>query len=105
VGVIHANRGGGPWRVSDRACSHSPPPGEKKHNPRRFGFFGLVENYKKTNCSLKTSKRIIRNKITQTNVNKLLNREPTNVIKGFKKGEKTFDAKLRYEKDKIQFVF
>ena len=67
-------------------------------------FYGC-SNYKKSKCSFTLSKKILGKNITQTNVKKLLTGEETNMIKGFKKGEKSFDAKLRYEKDKIQFVF
>ncbi|XKK22715.1 hypothetical protein HFP65_23800 [Bacillus sp. CB62A.1] len=36
---------------------------------------------------------------------KLLKGEKTDLIKGFKKGEKTFDAKLEWKDNKINFVF
>lgn len=36
---------------------------------------------------------------------KLLKGETTDLIKGFKKGEKTFDAKLEWKDNKINFVF
>ncbi len=36
---------------------------------------------------------------------KLLKEGKTDIIKGFKKGEKTFDAKLEWVENKVQFVF
>lgn len=36
---------------------------------------------------------------------KLLHGEQTDLIKGFKKNDKAFDAKLEWKDDKINFVF
>lgn len=44
-------------------------------------------------------------KISQANVKKLLAGEETNLIKGFKKNEKAFDAKLKLEQEKLRFIF
>ncbi|APH05169.1 DNA topoisomerase III [Bacillus weihaiensis] len=67
-------------------------------------FYGCA-NYKKTNCRFTFSKKILGKKISQANIQKILNGEPSNLIKGFKKGEKTFDAKLGWDNGKIQFLF
>ncbi|WP_243290885.1 DNA topoisomerase III [Bacillus sp. FJAT-47783] len=67
-------------------------------------FYGC-SNYTKTNCTMTISKTILSKKISQANVKKLLKDGETNVIKGFKKGEKTFDAKLKLHNGKISFAF
>jgi DNA topoisomerase-3 len=69
-------------------------------------FYGCA-NYAKTKCSFTISKMILGKKISQTNVKKLLQHGKTDVIKGFKKGEKTFDAYLVWDEQerKISFSF
>jgi DNA topoisomerase III len=69
-------------------------------------FYGC-SNYAKTKCSFTISKRILGKTISQANVKKLLQHGKTNVIKGFKKGEKTFDAVLVWDdkEKKISFSF
>ncbi|WP_299092199.1 DNA topoisomerase III [uncultured Metabacillus sp.] len=66
-------------------------------------FYGC-SNYKTVNCHFTISKLILGKKITKTNVQKLLKEGSTNLIKGFKKGEKTFDAKLEWKNGKIGFL-
>ncbi|WP_338786580.1 DNA topoisomerase III [Metabacillus sp. FJAT-53654] len=67
-------------------------------------FYGCA-NYKTIKCTFTISKKILGKKISQTNIQKLLNEGNSNLIKGFKKGEKTFDAKLEWKEGKIQFLF
>ncbi|AXM90475.1 DNA topoisomerase III [Anoxybacillus ayderensis G10] len=69
-------------------------------------FYGCV-NYTKTKCSFTISKTMLGKSISQTNIKKLLTEGKTNVIKGFKKGENTFNAALIWdEKEKrISFSF
>ena len=67
-------------------------------------FYGCT-NYKQTTCNFTISKKILSKKISQTNIQKLLKWDQTNLIKGFKKGDKTFDAKLDWKEGKIQFIF
>ncbi|MDQ0214065.1 reverse gyrase [Oikeobacillus pervagus] len=67
-------------------------------------FYGCT-NYPKTKCNFTISKKILGKTISQANVKKLLVGEKTNVIKGFKKGEKIFDACLKYEKEREQLSF
>lgn len=67
-------------------------------------FYGCT-NYKQTTCNFTISKKILSKKISQTNIQKLLKGDQTNLIKGFKKGDKTFDAKLDWKEGKIQFIF
>ncbi|WP_456271261.1 DNA topoisomerase III [Bacillus sp. AK031] len=69
-------------------------------------FYGCSA-YNKTKCSFTLSKMIMKKKISQTNAKKLMNDGQTEVIKGFKKGEKTFDAALKWNKEdkKLDFLF
>jgi DNA topoisomerase-3 len=67
-------------------------------------FYGCT-NYKTNKCTFTISKKILGKKISQTNIQKLLNDGNSNLIKGFKKGEKAFDAKLEWKEGKIQFLF
>jgi DNA topoisomerase III len=69
-------------------------------------FYGCA-NYAKTKCNFTISKKILGKKISQTNVKKLLQHGKTDLIKGFKKGDKTFDAYLVWEEkeQKITFSF
>jgi DNA topoisomerase III len=71
------------------------------------GMFYGCANYAKTKCSFTISKKILGKTISQANVKKLLQQGKTNVIKGFKKGEKTFDAVLVWDdkEKKISFSF
>ena len=67
-------------------------------------FYGCT-NYFTTKCNFTISKKILGKTLSQTNVKKLLKEGKTDIIKGFKKGEKTFDAKLELVENKVQFVF
>ncbi|RFU65476.1 DNA topoisomerase III [Peribacillus glennii] len=69
-------------------------------------FYGC-SNYKKTMCSFTLPKKMLTKKISQTNIKKLLENGRTDLIKGFKKADKTFDAFLEWnEGDKrIGFAF
>jgi DNA topoisomerase III len=67
-------------------------------------FYGCA-NYAKTKCSFTISKKILGKTISQANVKKLLQYGKTNVIKGFKKGEKTFDAALMWDEKEKKIVF
>ncbi|WP_100402951.1 DNA topoisomerase III [Bacillus sp. FJAT-42315] len=69
-------------------------------------FYGCG-NYAKTKCDFTLSKKILGKTISQANAKKLLEGGKTSVIKGFKKGDKTFQAALEYKKEenKIHFIF
>ncbi len=67
-------------------------------------FYGCA-NYKQNQCKFTFSKKILGKKISQTNMQKLLKDGKTNVIKGFKKGEKSFDAAIEWKDGKINFLF
>ncbi|MEW5552349.1 DNA topoisomerase III [Peribacillus frigoritolerans] len=58
-------------------------------------FYGCV-SYQKTKCNFTISKKILNKKISQANIKKLLASGETDLISGFKKGEKTFDAILSW---------
>ncbi len=63
-------------------------------------FYGC-SNFKKTACSFSVSKYILGKKLSETTVIKLLTDGKTAVLKGFKKGDKTFNAMLVWdEKEK-----
>ncbi|MFX3622693.1 MAG: DNA topoisomerase III [Ectobacillus sp.] len=67
-------------------------------------FYGCT-NYATTKCTFTISKKILGKNISQANVRKLLKDGKTDIIKGFKKGEKMFDAKLEWQDEKISFLF
>lgn len=72
-----------------------------------FGKFYGCSNYKTSNCKFSVSKKILGKTISQANMKKLLTTGETNLIKGFKKGEKTFNAQLSWDEKehKINFKF
>ncbi len=71
------------------------------------GLFYGCSNYKEKQCNFTISKKILGKTITQVNVKKLLKDGQTDQIKGFKKGDKTFDAVLIWNNDlsKTEFKF
>jgi DNA topoisomerase III len=71
------------------------------------GLFYGCSNYNETKCDFTISKKILGKTITQANLKKLLKDGQTDLIKGFKKDEKSFDAYLAWnnEKSKIEFKF
>lgn len=69
------------------------------------GSFYGCSNYTKTKCDFTMSKKILGKTISQTAAKKILNEGVSDVIKGFKKGEKVFDAKLQWKEDRVQFLF
>ncbi|MGN4127902.1 DNA topoisomerase III [Lysinibacillus sphaericus] len=71
------------------------------------GTFYGCSNYKTANCKFSVSKKLLRKTISQSNMKKLLATGETDLIKGFKKGEKTFNAHLIWDKKerKINFKF
>ncbi|MDM5233259.1 DNA topoisomerase III [Lysinibacillus pakistanensis] len=71
------------------------------------GTFYGCSNYKTVNCKFSISKKILSKTISQANLKKLLATGETDLIKGFKKGEKTFNAHLTWDikMHKINFKF
>ncbi|MFD3273607.1 DNA topoisomerase III [Paenibacillus dendritiformis] len=58
-------------------------------------------------CDFKFYKKVLGKKITETQIKRFLEKGKTNIIKGFKKGEKTFEAALVWKMDegKVGFEF
>ncbi|MFC3884081.1 DNA topoisomerase III [Bacillus songklensis] len=71
------------------------------------GTFYGCSNYSTTKCDFTISKKILGKTISQVNMKKLLKGGKTDLIKGFKKGEKTFDAFLEWDEkeNKVSFSF
>ncbi|RIV14557.1 type IA DNA topoisomerase, partial [Priestia flexa] len=69
------------------------------------GTFYGCSNYQSNQYNFTFSKKILGKTISQANAKKLLKDGQTNLIKGFKKGDKTFDAKVELKGDKTQFLF
>lgn len=69
------------------------------------GSFYGCSNYNSNKCNFTISKKILGKTISATNAKKLLTEGRTAEIKGFKKGEKVFNASLELKEDKLQFVF
>jgi DNA topoisomerase-3 len=69
-------------------------------------FYGC-SNYSSTKCSFTVSKVILGKKLSATQLKKLLSSGQTDVMKGFKKGDKEFDARLQFteEGSKVTFLF
>lgn len=72
----------------------------------RSTFYGCAR-YNETKCEFTLPKKMLGKTISQANVRKILSGQETDLIKGFKKGEKTFDARLKWDETagKIAFVF
>ncbi|AZR76748.1 topoisomerase C-terminal repeat-containing protein [Bacillus thuringiensis] len=70
-----------------------------------YGCTGYVKD-DKNSCKFSVSKEFLGQKISESNMTKLLEGKKTTLIKGLKgKSEKEFDAYLKLEDAKIQFVF
>ncbi|MFT9846472.1 DNA topoisomerase III [Aneurinibacillus sp. REN35] len=69
------------------------------------GTFYGCSTYAKTKCSFTFSKKILGKTISQANAKKLLNSGTTDIIKGFKKGDKTFDAQLTLDEKSGKLTF
>ncbi|WP_223701960.1 DNA topoisomerase III [Sutcliffiella deserti] len=69
------------------------------------GTFYGCSNYSTSKCNFTISKKILGKSISATNAKKLLTAGRTDEIKGFKKGEKVFNAALEWKEDKVQFLF
>ncbi len=69
------------------------------------GTFYGCSNYNTIKCNFTVSKKILGKSISATNAKKLLAAGRTDEIKGFKKGEKVFNAALEWKEDRVQFLF
>jgi len=69
------------------------------------GSFYGCENFQKTKCSLTISKKILGKTLSKAIIKQLLSGEVSEVINGFSKDGKEFDASLKFtEEGKIMFV-
>lgn len=105
-GKSAGNRGGSNAGREDRggaaelgACPICGKPVVDKKN-----FYGCT-GY--PSCTFTFSKKILGKAISETQVKRLLDKGETLMLKGFKKGEKTFDAALAWnrEQQKLDFLF
>lgn len=69
------------------------------------GTFYGCSNYKENECKFTVSKKILGKNITQKYIRELLKNGKTEKIQGFKKDDKTFDAKLQLQAGKVSFLF
>lgn len=67
-------------------------------------FYGC-DQYNKTGCKITLPKKLLGKSLSATNVKKLMEQGKSGLIKGFKKGDKTFDAYLKWDLEKAQFQF
>ncbi len=69
-------------------------------------FYGC-SNYRTTKCTFTLSKLVSGKKVTEAQLKKLLSIGKTDLIKGFEKGDKQFDAQLQLSEDgkKVTFLF
>ncbi|MDZ5473167.1 DNA topoisomerase III [Bacillus sp. 31A1R] len=66
------------------------------------GSFYGCSNYRKNNCDFTISKKIMGKTISQNNVKKLLDEGRTDLIKGFQKEDRSFDAFLIWEATRVK---
>ncbi|WP_438358019.1 topoisomerase C-terminal repeat-containing protein [Brevibacillus dissolubilis] len=69
-------------------------------------FYGC-SHYTKNQCKLTIGKKILGKAVSATNAKRILTKGKSNLIKGFKKGEKTFDAYLVWDEQgkSVRFEF
>ncbi|RFU61683.1 DNA topoisomerase III [Bacillus sp. V59.32b] len=69
-------------------------------------FYGC-SNYNKTKCNFTMSKKMLGKQISLTNAKKILDNGKSDLIKGFKKADKTFDAYLEWneQEKRVSFSF
>lgn len=122
--ISDANKREKEWAFNQNAVDKitANNPYTKKYNKRKtvvgkcilcegsiidHGTFYGCSNYKTANCKFSISKKLLRKTISQSNMKKLLAAGETDLIKGFQKGEKTFNAHLIWDKKerKINFKY
>jgi DNA topoisomerase-3 len=69
-------------------------------------FYGCT-NYQKNHCNFTISKKILGKNITQKNIKLLLNEGKTELIEGFTKNDKVFNARLIIDENEkiVRFLF
>ncbi|EAD5712089.1 type IA DNA topoisomerase [Listeria monocytogenes] len=94
------------WQEMQKAQSVGVCPNCGKDIVDRGKMYGCVGYKDKPSCSFTLMKKIMGKTLPQKDVSLLLSEGSTRTIKGFvsKKGNK-FDAQLKWDKDKITFVF
>ncbi|PLR99669.1 DNA topoisomerase III [Bacillus sp. T33-2] len=66
------------------------------------GTFYGCSNYRKSNCDFTISKNILGKSITQKNIKSLLKTGSTEMIEGFTSKDRTFDARLVWDGEKVK---
>jgi DNA topoisomerase-3 len=69
------------------------------------GSFYGCSNYAKNRCKVTIPKKLLGKNVSAANVKKLMETGKSNTIKGFKKGEKVFDAHLVWNDAEKGFRF
>ena len=110
----------GDWSFSEEEREQFTPGKQQKRGSAKLGpckkcdgylvdkgsFYGCT-NYKTNHCDFTISKKILGKTITQKNLKKLLTEGQTDIIEGFSKKEKTFNARLTWDShgNKLKFLF
>ena len=110
----------GAWSFSEEVREQFTPGKQQKRGSAKLGpckkcdgflvdkgsFYGCT-NYKTNHCDFTISKKILGKTITQKNLKKLLTEGKTDIIEGFTKNEKTFNARLTWDsqENKLKFLF
>lgn len=68
------------------------------------GFYGC-SHYAKNQCKVIIPKKIAGKTLSAANAKKIMETGKSNLIKGFKKGEKTFNAYLAWDEQKMSVLF
>ncbi|MBI0576059.1 DNA topoisomerase III [Neobacillus cucumis] len=108
------------WSFSDDVRDNFSPGKKKTKTVTKLGsckkcdgavidkgsFYGC-NNYRKNQCDFTISKKILGKNITQKNIKLLLSEWKTDMIEGFTKNEKTFNARLYLDDQdkKVKFLF
>ncbi|MGG1399424.1 DNA topoisomerase III [Bacillus salipaludis] len=108
------------WSFSDEIRDNFSPGKKKTKTVTKLGsckkcdgtvidkgsFYGC-SNFRKNQCDFTISKKILGKNITQKNIKLLLSEGKTDLIEGFTKNEKTFNARLYLDDQdkKVKFLF
>ncbi|OIK15441.1 DNA topoisomerase III [Bacillus sp. MUM 116] len=108
------------WNFSDEMRDNFSPGKKKTKTLTKLGpckkcdgavvdkgsFYGC-SNYRKNQCDFTISKKVLGKNITQKNIKLMLSEGKTELIEGFTKNEKTFNARLYLDETdkKVKFLF
>ncbi|WP_433750962.1 DNA topoisomerase III [Falsibacillus pallidus] len=95
------NRGSSPKTQEDLGPCPVCQSGQVVDKGKLYG----CSNYQNTKCGFTFSKKILGKSVSAANIKKIIKTGESNLIKGFKKGEKTFNAKLGWKDGKLNFLF